>query len=145
MSLEENKAVVRRYFEEFWNKVDLAFIEECFAPEVLIDGQYQDWDGWRDGRTRWLRAFPDLQHHVVHVIAEGDIVAANIHFTGTHRGVLHIGNWGPWAPTGKSIDIKEMNFFRLSEGKITEFWTAWDATSFAQQLGGDQPQATTTT
>ena len=145
MSAEENKAVVRKYFEEFWNNGDVTVVEECFAPEVLIGGQYQDWDAWRDGLSRWLRAFPDIHHHVDQVVAEGDIVAANVHFTGTHRGVLLIGHWGPWAPTGKVIDMREMNFYRFVEGKIAEFWAAWDETSFAQQLGGGQPPTTATT
>jgi predicted ester cyclase len=132
---EANKAVVRRYYEEFWNKGDVAVVEECFAPEVLLDGQYVAWTLWRNGLTAWSRAFPDIQHHVDHLIAERDLVAANIRFTGTHRGVFHQGKWGPWAPTGKAIAIREMNFFRLAAGKIVEFWTAWDATAFAQQLG----------
>ena len=38
MSAEENKAIVRRYFEELWNKGDLAFIEECMGPDVLRPG-----------------------------------------------------------------------------------------------------------
>ncbi len=71
MSAEENKAVVRRYYEEFWNKGDVAVVEECFAPEVLLDGKHVGWASWRDGLTAWLRAFPDIQHHVDHLIAEG--------------------------------------------------------------------------
>jgi steroid delta-isomerase-like uncharacterized protein len=145
MSADENKAVVRKYFEEFWNKGDLAFIQECFAPEVLVEGKYLDRDVWRDALSAWLTAFPDIQHHIDQLIAEGDIVAANIRFTGTHRGVFHQGKWGPWAPTGKSIDIREMNFFRLAAGKIAEYGTSWDGGSFKQQLGGDRPQATITT
>ena len=34
MSVEENKAIVRRYFEELWNNGDLAFIEECMGPDI---------------------------------------------------------------------------------------------------------------
>ena len=46
-------------------------VEECFAPEVLLDGKHVGWASWRDGLTAWLRAFPDIQHHVDHLIAEG--------------------------------------------------------------------------
>jgi predicted ester cyclase len=82
-----------------------------------------------------------------HVVSHGtgDIVAAHTHFTVTHRGMLHLGTWGPWPPTGKSIDMKEMIFFHLAEGKIAGVWDSWDGTSFDQQLGGDQPRAATTT
>jgi len=116
------------------------------VPEVLLDGEYVGWDSWRDGLTRWLPAFPDTQHHVDRVVAEGDLVAANIRFTCTHQGVLHTSVIGDRGRRPEStIDMREMNFFRLAVGKIVEFWDSWDATAFAQQLGGDQPQATTTT
>ena len=65
------------------------------------------------------------------------MVAANTRLTGTHRGVLHIGTWGPWAPSGKSVDVREANFFRLAGGKVVEIWVAWDTTTFARQLGVD--------
>jgi len=145
MSAEENKAVVRRYYEQIWNEGDLAVIEECFAPEVHVQGQYVGWNGLRDGLSQWLTAFPELRHHVDHLVAEGDIVAANIHFTGTHRGVFDSGGLGPWMPTGRSVNVREMNFFRIAEGKVVEFWVMWDKIIFAQQLGMDLPSAGTTT
>ena len=145
MSAEENKAVVRRYYEQLWNTGDLALIEECFAPEVHIQGQYVGWNGLRDGLSHWLTAFPDIRHQVDHLVAEGDVVAAHIHFTGTHRGVFDEENLGPWMPTGRSVNVREMNFFRLAEGKVVEAWAVWDKITFAQQLGVDLPSAGTTT
>lgn len=53
--------------------------------------------------------------------------------------MLHIGTWGPWEPIGKSVDVREANFFRLAGGKVVEIWVAWDTTIFAQQLGVDLP------
>src|SRR5438094_7482435 len=94
-------------------------------------------NSWRDVITLWRSAFPDIHHVVDLLVAEGDIVAANIHFTGTHRGILQLGNWGPWAPTGKSVNVMEANFFRLAGGKVVEFWAIWDTTTFARQLGVD--------
>jgi len=78
-------------------------------------------------------------------IAEGDIAAAKTHFTGTHRGVYDFGGWGPWPPTGNSIDIKEFIFFRLAGGKIVEMWDSWDDKTFAHQLGGQPPVSTAST
>ena len=120
MTADENKAVVRRYYEELWNAGDLTVIDECLGPEVLahLDGDdHVSRDGWRDVITLWRRAFPDIHHVVDRLVAEGDIVAANIRFTGTHRGILQLGSWGPWAPTGKAVDVKEANFFRLAGGQ----------------------------
>ena len=42
------------------------------------------------------------------------MVAAHVHFTGTHRSVFHAENVGPFAPTGRSVNVQEMNFFRLA-------------------------------
>jgi predicted ester cyclase len=140
MTAEENKAVVRRYYEDIWNAGDLTVIDDCMGPEVLahLDGDdHVSRDGWRDAITLWRRAFPDIHHVVDRLVGEGDIVAANIHFTGTHRGILQLGSWGPWAPTGKSVNVKEANFFRLAGGKVVEFWAIWDTTTFARQLGVD--------
>jgi predicted ester cyclase len=72
-------------------------------------------------------------------------VAANTHFTATHRGVYRLKKTGPWPPTGKSIDFREMIFFHFADGKIIRHWEAWDSTAFDQIIGGEAPQATTTT
>src|SRR5256885_10650694 len=145
MSAEENKAVVRMWYEQIWNEGDLAVIEECFAPRVDVQGEYQDWNGVRGGVSHWLTAFPDFRWHVDHLVAEGDIVAANTHFTGTHRGLFHGESLGPWMPTGRSVNVRELNFFRVAEGKVVAFWFVWDKITFAQQLGMDLPSSGTTT
>ena len=139
MSAEENKAIVRRYFEELWNKGDLSFIEEYIGPDVTHSWGHETRESWRVALSAWLTAFPDFRYHVDDLVAEGDTVAANTHFTATHRGVLQIGSWGPWAPRGKSVDVREANFFRLAGGKVVEIWVAWDTTTFARQLGVDLP------
>jgi len=145
MSAEENKAIVRRYFEELWNNGDLAFIEECMGPDISYGGGHETRQSWRAAVSAWLTAFPDFRYHVDELVAEGDTVAANTHFTATHRGVYHWRKDGPWPPTGKSIDFREMIFCHLADGKIVEFWDSWDSTAFVQLLGGEPPQATTTT
>jgi predicted ester cyclase len=144
MSAEDNKAVVRMWYEQIWNSGDLAVIEECFAPQVQVHGQSIDWNGVRDGVSYWHTVFPDFRWHVDHLIAEGDMVAAHVHFTGTHRSVFHAENVGPFAPTGRSVNVQEMNFFRLAAGKVVEFWFTWDKITFAQQLEGEPPEAAAT-
>ena len=134
MSTEENKAAVRRYYEELW-KGDFAALEEYLAPQVMAFGQQVTLDMFKDAISRHLTGFPDCQFVVEHLVAEGDIVAANTRFTGTNRGVFHFYKYGPWEPTGKSVDAREMDFFRLAGGKVVEMWVAWDETGFLHQLG----------
>jgi predicted ester cyclase len=146
MSAEENKAVLQRYFEELWNTGNLALIDELVAPDMsLNEDKHVPLERWREALSAWLTALPDFRYHVDLLIAEGDIVAAKTHFTGTHRGVYNFGGSGPWPATGNSIDIKEFIFFRVAGGKIVEMWDSWEDTKFAQQLGGDQMRAYTTT
>jgi predicted ester cyclase len=149
MSTEENKAVIRRFFEECWNNGDLAVLDDCFAPEVRAHSargtsvQSRDW--FRDGVIRWRSAFPDYQYVLDHVIAEDDAVAVNTRFTGTHQGVFQWLSYGPWAPTGKTIDVMEMFVFRLAADRVVDLWATWDQVTFARQLGVSlsPPSATT--
>ena len=142
MSAEQNKAVLRRYFEELWNKGNLAVIDECIAPGMSLNEEKNvSLDKWRQALTAWLTALPDFEYHVELLIAEGAIVAAKTHFTGTHQGVSDFGEWGPWPPTGNSVNIKEFIFFRLAGGKIVEMWDSWDDQTFAHQLSEQPPVA----
>jgi predicted ester cyclase len=135
MCAEGNKASVRRHFEEVWTKGDLAVVDEIMGPEISYQGEHITRAEWKDLLSPWRTAFPDFPYHVDQLVAEGDAVAANAHFTATHRGVFHYGRWGPWAPTGKAINMRVMLFFRLAEGKVVELWAAMDGAAFAQQLG----------
>ena len=47
MSVEENKAIVRRYFEELWINGDLAFIEECMGPDISCAWGHETRESWR--------------------------------------------------------------------------------------------------
>ncbi len=99
MSAEENKAIVRRYFEELWNKGDLSFIEEYIGPDVTHSWGHETRESWRVALSAWLTAFPDFRYHVDDLVAEGDIVAAN-----THRrtlGGVELDRFRP-APRGRT-------------------------------------------
>jgi len=138
MSTEEaNKVVVRRYYEQCFEKADMAAIEECLAPEILMHDRELRATRvlFKDAFDRHIAAFPDHKFLIDHLVAEGDIVAADTRYTGTHLGVFHWAEYGPWSPTGRSFCAREADFFRLAEGKIVEMWVAWDRTTFVRQLG----------
>jgi steroid delta-isomerase-like uncharacterized protein len=137
MSAEENKAIVRRHFEEVWNKGDLAVVDAIYGPDISFNGEHVTRDEWKDLLSPWRIGLPDFRYYVDQLVAEGDLVAANARMTGTHLGVFHYRRWGPWAPTGKSVDTRVMIFFRLAEGRIVEVQATMDSTAFARQLGGE--------
>ena len=124
MSTEQNKAIVRRLWEEVWNKADLAVADEIF------DAAYAEHEkGWA---ATWLAAFPDTHFAVEDMIAEGDKVVTRFSVRGTHQGAL----WDI-APTGRQITINGIWIHRLADGKIVEGrdWGQGDWLGLMQQLG----------
>ncbi len=134
MSIEENKAIVRRFVEEVWNKGDLTVIDDLFAtnyvnhdpnrPEVLDPESYKQWVVI--SRT----GFPDLHVTIEEMIAEGDKVATRWTYRGTHKGELR-----EIPPTGRQVTVTGINIARIAGGKIEECWWNYDALGLMQQLG----------
>ncbi|PKB71632.1 MAG: hypothetical protein BZY87_04525 [SAR202 cluster bacterium Io17-Chloro-G6] len=149
MSTEENKAVVRRYFEEARNKGDLGVVEEIFASEYIRKTRRGPQPGTHEGQkeiiVRWRAAFPDYKDVVLSLVAEDDYVAAQVLFSGTHTGVFEFGGLGPWAPTGEHMGVLEFFLYRLADRKIVETSAVWDRFDFVEQLGlGTTPAPTLT-
>lgn len=124
MSMQNNKAVVRRLWEEVWNQKALDVCDEIFTPEYAAHEK-------RYAPTIWA-AFPDSLHTVEDMIAEGDKVVTRFSWRGTHRGEI-------WAipPTGKQAEMQGIWIHRLAGGKIVEGgrWGVLDMLGLLQQLG----------
>ena len=82
----------------------------------------------------WHTAFPDSKGEVTNQISEGDRVATEVTFRGTHTGPL-AGAMGTIAPTGKRVEINVafLNWFR--NGKIKRERSYFDLHGLMQQLG----------
>jgi predicted ester cyclase len=149
MSVEKNKAVVRWFLEEAWNRENPAADDDYIAASCVTRSGAAAGPLVKRGITNWHRGFPDFAYHVLGLVAEGDYVVAWTRFTGTHRGVFHhiLGNrtWGPWEPTGKTIDVAEVYMLRLAAGKIAESRGVWGELEFIEQLGVTVAPARTTT
>ena len=102
MSLADNKSLVRRYYEEMWNRWDFALADELVAEGVAFRGSLgqsvQSRDGFKEYMRAVRRAFPDFHNHVEELVAEGDRVVARLTDTGTHTGTLF-----DIAPTGRRV------------------------------------------
>jgi steroid delta-isomerase-like uncharacterized protein len=136
VSAEENKAVVRREMEELFNYTgNLDAVEEIIHPDYVSyepsSGVTRGIEGARQFAATFREAFPDLQNTVEDMVAEGDKVVVRFRARGTHEGQTEA--FGP--PTGKRIDITGITIKRVSEGKIAEAWTNFDALGMMQQLG----------
>ena len=131
---EENKAIIRRFYEEI-NRGNLAIIDELVAPNFvlhhpLMPDVLRGPDGFRQLVTRLRTAFPDLQISAEDLIAEADRVAAWFTVRGTHQGTLL-----DISPTGKPVRLMGVAMYRIADGKIVEDRVAEDLLALMQQLG----------
>ncbi len=135
MSAEENKAIVRRLFDEVFNRGDLGAADAVLAPNYrLHDPAAPNFAGGREAyrqfQARYLKAFPDHRLTVEDQIAEGDRVVTRWTARGTHRGDLP-----GIAATGKPVTVTGITISRIAGGKIAEEWQDWDGLGMLQQLG----------
>jgi steroid delta-isomerase-like uncharacterized protein len=133
MSAEENKALVHRFVEEFWNEGNTAAVDELMAIDAAIHmptGELVDLDGLKRFAAMWRASFPDWHSTFEELIAEGDRVAERWIGRGMHRGELQ-----GIPPTGKRVEVPGSVFYRIAGGKIVEFRGQLDMMSLMQQLG----------
>ena len=134
MSTEENKALVRRFYEEVFNKKNLAAIDEFLDPQIiehaLPPGLPTGSEGSRQFIGMYLAAFPDLYLTTEDLIAEGDEAVARFTLRGTHTGQL-MGV----PPTDTQVTMTGIQIVRVADGRIAENWVNFDALGMLQQLG----------
>jgi predicted ester cyclase len=134
MSLDENKAIVRRHFEELWTDGKLAVADEIYAPDAIGHcGNLPDQTGYPECEKDLVRkdrvAFADGIATVEDQIAEGDKVLTRWRFRGTHTGPLY----GSPA-SGREVSVAGFHLHRIIDGKIVEIWAIGDFYSLLQQI-----------
>jgi predicted ester cyclase len=123
MSVQENKALVRREQEELWNHAgNLDAAQELFVPDH-VEAVKQEAADFREG-------FPDVVSTVEDLIAEGDKVVARWRSRATHRG-----EYMGIAPTGNRVEFTGISVYRIEAGKIAESWNVEDKLSLMRQIG----------
>ena len=134
MSTEVNKASLRRFYDEAFNKRNRAAIDEFIAPNQVDHaappGTPGGLAGARQTISMYLTAFPDLRFTVEDIIAEGDRVVARLTMRGTQQGAF-MGI----LPTGKQVTSTAIAINRLAGGKSVEHWLEMDTLGLLQQLG----------
>ena len=136
MSTEQNKTFVRRYWEEAWNKGNLAVVDELIATDYDGHPLPSDPDfgrgpaGQKQLVGMYRAAFPDVRMTIEDMTAGGDRVAVRWTARGTNTGEM----MGMLA-TGKQATVSGMFVNRISGGKIVEGWGNFDALGMMQQLG----------
>ena len=134
---EENKQLVRRWFDEVWNKGRADAIEEMFAEKGvahgLSDDPSQPITGPREFRpfhTLFRDAFPNMMIVLEDAIAEGDKVAARCSIRAKHEGDF-LGREATQSP----VEFTGMVIVRIANGKIVEAWNNFDFMRLHKQVG----------
>ncbi len=133
MSLEENKSLPRRSYEEIYNQGNLDVADEIYDENFVSHISPSDLKGTKgikDFASMLRNAFPDLMFKIEDQIAEGDKVATRWTVTGTHKG-----EYMGVAPTGKFISNTGIALHRIANGKMVESWVSSDNLGVMQELG----------
>lgn len=135
MSVEENKAITRRFIDEAWNTHDETVVDDFIAPnhrffecaKLVSTGP----EGVKQGIDTWCRGFPDTHYDIEDMVAEGEKVVVRLSFAGTHTGPI-----AGREPTGRGVILSEILIFRIVDGRITETWVEYDSKGFLDQISG---------
>ncbi len=133
MSTEQNKAIVRRVFDEIVSKGNLSVADELLAADYVnhdFPAPTPGAEGFKLVTTMFRTAFPDIVVKLADVLAEGDKVVTRGAFEGTHKG-----EFMGIPATGKRVSVKYVDIWRLENGKAKENWVQMDLLGLMQQLG----------
>jgi steroid delta-isomerase-like uncharacterized protein len=129
----DNIEVITR-FELAFRAGDQAVIDELCHPGLVdhnpAPGVAPTLAGFKRKAAYFCSVFPDLAEDLQDITASGDTVATRWLLTGTlQQEFMGI------PASGQAIKVEGMNFYRLKDGRVTDVWTQFDATTLMQQLG----------
>lgn len=135
MSVEDNKALMRRIYDEVMSQGNIDLADEFFSDDFV---EHEGFPGLptegpeapKAGFAMLRAAFPDLQVTPDDMIGEGDKVAARATISGTHKG-----EFMGIPPTNKSFKIEFLDIIEFHDGKATEHWGLTDQGAMMEQLG----------
>ncbi|MBI1245279.1 MAG: ester cyclase [Alphaproteobacteria bacterium] len=133
--LESNRALVERYFEEVWNRGNLDALDEIMDPAYVnhspgLPNPKPGAEGLKPIVAAMRQGLPDLHYTIEDMVVQPDKVAVHVRFTATHTGDLF-----GIKPTGKRIEVDQMQFEHIRNGKIVAHWRRTDDLGMLKQLG----------
>ena len=138
MSLQANKDLVRRYYEDVVSAGAVELIADFIAPEyVEVHDNVRHSlgiEGARDHLAGVRRTYPDLDLTVEQQIAEDDWVVSRVTMRGTHAG-----EWNGIKPTGRSLMMTAVNIDRVVDGRIVEHGGAANLLGPLMEAGAIRP------
>jgi len=129
---EQNKEVVKRYWNGKWNERRPEILDELMTPDVVYHGTSMEMNGveeYKQVYNMYRSALHDTQITIEEIIAEGDKVMTRLSMSSVHKGDL-----GGIPPSGKTLTGTVFTVFRLDNGKIAEEWEILDELGMMHQL-----------
>lgn len=141
LTIDANKRILGRHFDEVLNQGSLDVIDEIYADGYVLDapvqtegsveahGETRGRDGLKRRVVLFRTAFPDIHFAIDDMLAEGDQVAVQYTFTGTHAG-----QFGELEPTGRKIAVTGILIARVRDGRIASAVSVFDSGDLIHQL-----------
>ena len=132
---EENKTLVRRFFDEVFNRQDQNAAVEIIAADFVAHHPafprgIRGSGGILQTNAMFRSGFPDLRYEPQDLVSEGDKVAVRWTASGTHNGpFLNV------PATGRQITVTGIDIFRVANGQLVEAWINSDFLGLMQQIG----------
>jgi predicted ester cyclase len=135
-TIEVNKSIVRRCFEEVWSNGRLEAVAELVHPNFIRhhernqDEDLHGIEGFRQWVTQTREMFSNLRFTVELIFGEADRVMAH-----ARAGATHTGELAGVPASGAEVGYTVTTLVRLDDRKIVECWVIADELGVLQQLG----------
>ena len=134
MTDHNSRRLVERFYNDMWNRADEDVARAILSPDLAFRGSIGELRQGAEGFILYMRkihaAFADYHCRIDDLIATEDRAAAQMMFTGIHRGSL----WGE-TPTGRPIGWAGAAFFTTGAGQIHRIWVLGDTEGLKRALG----------
>jgi steroid delta-isomerase-like uncharacterized protein len=135
LMLLDDKAIVRRLYEEVWNKRRLEVVEELISPshglnDPIVFGSQMGPELYKRRVVELTTSFPDLRFTIEDMITEKGKVGVSWIISGTHQG-----EFMDIPAIGSKISMEGITIHHITNGKILDSHARWDALGLVRQLG----------
>lgn len=133
--LAHNKTIIERYYNEVWNEGKLAVLDELLSKDYInhtpsTPNPPAGPEGLKPIVAAIRKGFPDLHYELKDIIVTQDRAVARVVMTGTQTDTLF-----DQPPTGKKVEVNQINIEQIENGKITQHWRVTDELTMMKQLG----------
>lgn len=130
-----NAVIIKAYFDRVWNKGQVNLLDSLLSPDYInhtpsVPNPPNGPAGLKPIVLAIRKAFPDLHYEIKDIIVANNRIVARVVMTGTQTGALF-----GIPPTGKRIEINQINIEKIENGKIAEHWRVTDELTMMLQLG----------